>query len=199
LEFIHNKLKPFVEQELQVPFTWLKSEKTYVDFFEHKITRGDSKGKTHGFPIAGLCGINRDCKLPPIRKYLSEKDSDVQIYVGIAFDEPKRLERLKGTNKVSLLAQSGITEVEAKLLCLSYGLLSPIYDFTNRNGCWFCMNCKDEEWRRLIEKHGNLFDKLIQLETKYPERYRNNLTRSETPIQLKERIKTIAKQGSLFD
>ncbi len=25
-------------------------------------------------------------------------------------------------------------------LCKNYGLLSPIYSFTRRNGCWFCPN-----------------------------------------------------------
>jgi hypothetical protein len=198
LEFIHNKLKPFVENELQVPFVHLRSKKTYVDFFKHKITRGEHTGKTHGFPIAGMCAINRDCKIPPIRNYWKAQGTDVVQYIGIAADEPKRLDRLKD-NQVSLLGQCGITEKDAATLCLSYGLLSPIYNFTNRNGCWFCMNCKDEEWRRLITKHGRLFDKLLELEAEYPERYRNNLTRTETPTQLQKRIEHGSMQYSLFD
>jgi hypothetical protein len=55
-------------------------------------------------------------------------------YLGIAADEPKRLERLKGTNKISLLEKYGYTEKMAFDLCEKYGLLSPIYDFTKRGG-----------------------------------------------------------------
>lgn len=47
-------------------------------------------------------------------------------YVGIAHDEKKRLARLKD-NQISLLDKYGYTEDMAKVKCLEYGLLSPIY------------------------------------------------------------------------
>lgn len=61
-------------------------------------------------------------------------------YVGIAGDELKRLARLAGTNKVSLLAKYGVAETSALALCKRYNLLSPIYEFTSRGGCFFCHN-----------------------------------------------------------
>ena len=55
-----------------------------------------------------MCVINRDCKTGAIRKFMREKGlTDCITYVGIAADEPKRLARLEGTNKVSLLAKYG--------------------------------------------------------------------------------------------
>lgn len=55
-------------------------------------------------------------------------------YIGIAKDEPKRLERLRGTNRISLLEKYGYTEKMAFELCEKYDLLSPIYKFAPRGG-----------------------------------------------------------------
>ncbi len=53
-------------------------------------------------------------------------------YVGIAADEPARLTRLDGTNKISLLAEYGYTEQMAYDLCSKYDLLSPIYKVSQK-------------------------------------------------------------------
>ena len=112
-------------------------------------------------------------------------------YLGIAKDEPKRLGRLgrmEGGQKISLLDKYGYTEDDAKALCLAWGLLSPIYEFTDRNGCWFCPNCKDPEWRRLMTVHPELFDLLLEAERTIENPYRRCLTRTETPSELRARI-----------
>lgn len=198
-DFIYSRIKPFAENELKVPFVVLRSQKTYLDVFNHVLCRGERAGLTHGFAIPGMCAINRDCKIPPIRKYWKAKGSDVTQYVGIAADELKRLARLGGTNQVSLLDKYGFTERDAKALCRKYGLLSPVYDITDRNGCWFCPNCKDDEWSHMINNHPALFDRLVRLEHNTPNIYRTNLTRTETPTQLKKRILSYGEQLSLFD
>lgn len=65
------------------------------------------------FCVAGMCAVNRDCKIPPVRKYNAALSPDTVSYVGIAQDEPKRLARLDGVTKVSLLAKYGMTEADA--------------------------------------------------------------------------------------
>ena len=47
-DFIHQKLKPFVENELGCKFTVLRSDKTYDDVFHHIITRGPYEGLLRG-------------------------------------------------------------------------------------------------------------------------------------------------------
>lgn len=187
-DFIYNRLKPWVEEELGVPFIILHGNKTYKDCFNHIVCRGQAKGKTHGFAIPGMCLINRDCKIPPIKQFWSNLEDDVTQYVGIAADETKRLKRLDGTNKVSLLAKYSVTEDMAMELCKSMNLRSPSYDFTNRNGCWFCPNCKDREWLHILTNHPNLFDELIELEDSTENIYRRCLNRKETPKELKARL-----------
>lgn len=198
IDFINTRLKPFVERELQVPFVHLRSKKTYLDAFNHIITRGNQKGKTHGFPLPQMCLINRDCKIPPISAYWKRFEEDVTQYVGIASDEVKRNKRLEGTNKMSLLVKYGYTEKAAKELCSKYGLLSPIYEFTNRNGCWFCPNCKKSEFEHMIYNHPKLFDRLVDLEST-PNLYRRCLTVTETPSQIKRRTLLTGLQPTFFD
>lgn len=69
-----------------------------------------------------------------------------------------------GANRVSLLAKYKYTEQMAFELCKKYNLLSPIYDFTNRGGCWFCMNARDKALRHLRDNHSELWKKLLSLE-----------------------------------
>ena len=68
-DFIYDRLKPFCEKELGIKFTILHADKTYDEVFHHVITRGPHKGEVRGFAWAGMCAVNRDCKIPPVRKY----------------------------------------------------------------------------------------------------------------------------------
>lgn len=198
-DFVYQKLKPFVEDVLRVPFVVLRANKTYVDVFTHTITKGQNTGLAYGFAYPQMCAINRDCKLPAIRKYWKVNGVDVTQYVGIAYDEQDRLMRTHGTNIISLLEKYRVTEAQAARMCREAGLYSPCYEYSDRNGCWFCPNCKYDEWAHLIFKHGSLFDKLVELETTYPDRARRCLTINETPTELKRRILLNGEQLSIFD
>lgn len=133
IDFIKNKAIPLFES-WGYKVTVLHSDKTYMDCFNHYPTKGKRKGmglKT-GFPMAGKCTINKDCKVGPIRKY-KKMLGKVIDYIGIASDETKRLEKLDET-RISLLAKYNITEKDAFELCKKYDMLSPIYDFSPRGG-----------------------------------------------------------------
>ena len=130
---------------------------------------GRFKGKFYGFPIGGRCLINRDCKVAPIRRYLAniagsnrKVRKNIIQYIGIAIDEPKRLQRLSG-NKISLLAKYGYTEQMAREKCEQYGLLSPIYELSTRNGCWFCPNQSIPQFSDLRRRHPELWEELREL------------------------------------
>ena len=117
----------------------LHSDFTYMDCFNHVITRSktqDRNGKRAGFPLGGKCVINRECKIRPIKQYLkeAEKEGELCQLIGIAVDEPERVERLDGKKKRSVLVEFGYTEKMAYELAKEYGLLSPIYSFAPRGG-----------------------------------------------------------------
>ena len=197
-DFVYRTVKPFVEGVIGCNFRVLRAKRTYSDCFAAEVTRGKNIGKVRGYPLAGRCWANRDCKVEPITKFWKAIGDDVIQYVGIAADEPKRLERLRGTNLVSLLEKYNVAERDAKRLCEKYGMLSPVYRITSRNGCWFCPFCKEAEWEHMINKHEDIFDRLIDLENKYPDRAQTMLTYTETAAQLKRRILSYGEQMKLF-
>lgn len=161
-DFIYNVAIPKLES-WGYPVTVLKGKRTYFDKFYQVREKGNRAGMRYGFPMQGKCEINRDCKVRVIEKWLKNQPKDLTQYIGIAADEPKRLARLN-ENKISLLAKYGYTEKMAEQLCREYGLLSPIYEFTKRGGCFFCMNARDCELRHLRNNHPKLWNKLLSLE-----------------------------------
>lgn len=136
IDFIKNKAIPVFESwgyETKI----LRSDKTYLDSFyqiRKKSKYSSRVGMRQGFPMSGTCDINSACKMAPIRKYFRQIKDFVQ-YVGIAVDEPIRMNRIADAgDKVSLLEKYGYTEKMAFDLCEKYGLLSPIYEFAPRGG-----------------------------------------------------------------
>ena len=154
-DFIYTKGIPALER-MGIKVTVLRGKKTYVDLFTGRITRGPKKGMLRSFPVCGKCYVQRDCKLRPILRYQKTLPPDTVQYIGIAKDEQERLLRLEG-RQVSLLEKYNCTEQDAKELCRQAGLLSPIYQFTNRGGCWFCPNAKRKELRHLYDHHPELW------------------------------------------
>lgn len=161
-DFIYTKGIPALER-MGVKVTVLRSEKTYVDLFTGRVTRGPKKGMVRSFPVCGKCYVQRDCKLKPILRYQKTLPPDTVQYIGYAKDEQERLLRLEG-RQVSLLEKYNCTEQDAKELCRQAGLLSPIYEFTGRGGCWFCPNAKRRELRHLYDHHSDLWARMLELQ-----------------------------------
>ena len=80
---------------------------------------------------------------------------------------------------MSLLEKYGYTEDDAKQLCKQAGLLSPVYEFTDRGGCWFCPNAKLPELRHLYDHHPDLWKKMVRLQA-VPGKVTEKFNRSQT-------------------
>lgn len=163
IEWIYNTAIPRLE-EMGVKVDVVKDKQDYKSFFYKRRRGGKFKGRLYGFPIGGRCVINRNCKIRPIRNYYKqfEKDFIIVQYVGIAADEPIRLARLK-SNQISLLNKYGYTERMAVDKCEDYNLLSPIYRFSKRGGCWFCMNSTLHGYLHMRKHHTLLWGELESL------------------------------------
>ena len=176
-DFIYNTAIPALEQ-MGVKVVVLRSEKTYVELFTGQVTRGARKGMVRSFPLCGKCAIQRDCKLRPIRQYQKTLPPGTVKYIGIAQDEQGRLLRLEGGRQVSLLAKYNFTEQDAWQLCDSAGLLSPVYAFTDRGGCWFCPNAKRMELRHLYDYHPDLWGRMLELQA-FPNKATEKFNRTQ--------------------
>ena len=175
--FIYETAIPYFEKR-GIHTRVLRGQKTYLDCFYRIVSRGNAEGKLASFPLTGRCSIQRDCKLPPIRNYQKTLPQDTVYYLGIAADEPIRLARLKA-NQTSLLAKNNLTEKDAWAMCQAEGLLSPLYAFTGRGGCWFCPNAKLSELRHLYDHHPDLWQKMMRLQI-VPGKVTEKFNRSQT-------------------
>lgn len=188
--FIYEHAIPKIES-WGIPVRILPSSKTYIDCFYHVVKRSkypDIVGKYKGFPLTGRCYVQDRCKARTLDKYKKSLTDYIQ-YVGITADEPERLKKLK-KNQISLLWQDGLTQEDTYKICKTEGLLSPIYEFSNRGGCWFCPNSKDKELLYLKKHYPELWQKLIELgrEEKVATRRFN---RTDTMAELCQRLDAI--------
>lgn len=162
INFIHEKAIPAFER-YGIKTVVLRSDVNYVSSFTRQIKKGKHAGQIKAFPLCGMCCIQRDCKIPPIQRYIRALPDETVQYIGIAKDEQERLLRLNG-KRISLLDKYGYTERAAWELCQRHDLLSPIYEFTNRGGCWFCPNAKEKELRHLYDHHKDLWKRMLELQ-----------------------------------
>lgn len=150
--------------------------------------KGNHVGDKYGFPFVIGAWCNDRLKLGAIRKYQEQFGNDeVTHFVGIAYDEHIRWERMKKkeTSKCkyrSLLYEQKLTEQSAFQICEKYGLLSPMYksnDEIYRGGCWFCPKQCISDLYSLWKNYPIYFDKLLQMEPFSHNTFKPNCTLEE--------------------
>lgn len=104
MEWVHGTAIPLFHSwgyEVEI----VRADRDYLDLFYHIISKSKKEGrngKYAGFLIGGLCKANSALKTKPISDFYKGLNENFIQFVGIAADEPERLKRLIGTNKVSL-------------------------------------------------------------------------------------------------
>ena len=126
----------------------VKAKDDYVSVCSRKFKEPKANGTIYyGVQNSKPCYANTYLKIAPIKQYYKNfsKDYDIIQYVGIASDEPIRLKRLEGTNKISLLDKYGYTEAMAMAKCKEYGLVNPCYSMDIRGGVLGLFQCKHQQ------------------------------------------------------
>lgn len=154
---MHGYIKK-VEKYIKRKITILKpNEELFKKWFYGIITRGKNKGNVRGYPlIVHPCWWARESKIKPLQKY--QKDSDI-VYIGIAYDELKRVSKEKNNFKYPLIEWKW-TEQD----CINYlnkkGLFNPLYTKFNRLGCWICQKQKKASLYSLYKHYPLLWAQL---------------------------------------
>lgn len=195
--FIHGRAIPFLKEH-GIKVNVIRSEMTFIQSFYRVLKKGKNIGKINSWPLCGKCCIQRDCKLAPIKAFQESLGPDVIQYIGIAYDEPERLERLDRKRQVSLLEKYRLTERDAVKLCKDWGLYSLVYQFTKRNGCFFCPNSKMQELRHLYDYHPDLWMRLLECQ-KAPNKATEKFNRNYQIDEIDARFRFEDTQLSLFD
>ena len=98
-----------------------------------------------------------------------EPSSQIVQILGIAADEPKRIERhSKRDNVILPLVEIGWTEAMCREWCEKNDLLSPIYTTATRGGCWFCHNQGVDQLRLLRKNYPDLWALLLKWDNDSP-------------------------------
>lgn len=93
---------------------------------------------------------------------------NIVLYLGIAADEPKRIERHAVPGKVLPLVDIGWDEAYCRQWCQENNLLSPIYTTATRGGCWFCHNQGVDQLRLLRKDYPELWQMLLKWDNDSP-------------------------------
>lgn len=167
---------------------------TFKEQFYRIKKRGNHIGDNYGFPYIVGAWCNSRLKLEPIKKYLKQFDEPVIQYVGIAYDEPERYEKLNHETHIAPLYDLKITEKEAMEICREYDLLSPVYEDSFRGGCWFCVKQSIKQLKYIYIYHFELWSILREMEKDSHNTFKTNYTLA----QLEERFKNEEKQYKIF-
>lgn len=135
--------------------------RSFEEWFYQKKVRGKNKGEIYGFPISASKGgwCMRNLKIIPYENYLKDVPDKI-TYLGIAADEIKR-GRNKNGYKYPLI-EMGWTEQDCYKWCKENNLLSPTYEHSFRDGCWFCPKQRVSELRRLRNHYPEYWEIMMK-------------------------------------
>lgn len=147
-----------------------KEKVSYADYFYQQMIQGKNVGKIKGFPMQKGNWCTK-LKLSAFPKY---SKGSIE-YIGIAADEPERIERFIGKPNVRLpLVEAGWTETMCRQWCEENNLLSPIYTTAMRGGCWFCHNQSVGQLRQLRRDYPELWSLLLKWDKDSPVVFKPN-------------------------
>ena len=169
------KAEKILKEKFNIEVTHLKGITFKEQFYKVK-QRGNHIGDNYGFPYTIGAWCNDRLKMQPIKEYLRKQKEQVIQYVGIAYDEPKRYERLNHETHIAPLYDLKITEKEAMEICEKYDLVSPIYKTSFRGGCWFCPKQRLSQLKWLYKEHNDLWNILKDMEKDSFNTFKPNVT-----------------------
>lgn len=140
------------------------SKITYENYFYKVFEDGKNKGRIYGFPFLRGPWCNPRLKLTA--RVGAIQPGDIE-YIGIAYDEKKRHKIISET-KVAPLVDFQIDEDLCGLHCMYEGILSPAYETSYRDGCWFCHNQGVDQLRHLRKTYPEYWELLLKWDADSP-------------------------------
>lgn len=165
-----KKADVIIKERYGIDVEHMTAGKSYEEYFYERRKRGKYSGNIYGFPTIYQPWCNSNLKLKA--KGVISKSNYVTQYLGICSDEPKRIERLNGTNCIPLPAQLGYSEKMCYDLAKSLDLLSPIYENATRGGCWFCHNQSIDQLRHLRKNYPDYWLLMLKWDKDSPLSFR---------------------------
>lgn len=173
------KFEKYIDRKITI----IKAEKNWDSWFYRVKQKGKHKGEIYGFPYTIGAWCNSRLKMVPINKYFNQQKEHIR-YIGIAYNEPKRYERLKN-NEVAPLYEWKITEDDVIKYLTDRNILNPLYAKFSRLGCWCCPKQSLQSLKVLRKEYPDLWNKLLEYDKYSPVSFKPNYTVK----QLEERFR----------
>ena len=144
-------------------------------FYRTLYSKKHQREQIYGFPCTKGAWCNSRLKMAAIRQIpKSDGVTNIVQYLGIAADEPERIERHTKPNVILPLVLIGWDEAYCRQWCEENDLLSPIYSSSARGGCWFCHNQGVEQLRLLRRNYPELWKLLLKWDEDSPITFKPN-------------------------
>jgi len=153
---------------------------SFEDYFYRKKVRGKYIGTIYGWPFTIYKTCARVMKWEPMQKYC--KNRNYSFLIGIAKGENRKI--LEPNE--SLLIKYGLTEEDARKLCLKYDLLNPLYQHFKRLGCVRCPKQGKIALKKVRELEPDKFQWCIDHDHESPVKFKPNKTFNEFIVEIVE-------------
>lgn len=163
-----KKADAIINERLGIEVQHVSTGQTYSNFFHRtrRKSRIGKNGEIYGWPGVKANWCTTELKIKAFKKL---QIGEVCIYLGIAKDEPDRIEKHKSENNVKMpLVEAGWTEAMCREWCEKNGLLSPIYTTATRGGCWFCHNQSIDQLRLLRKNYHEYWELMLKWDCDSP-------------------------------
>lgn len=173
-----NDIK-YVELKPKLDFDYLMFEKPVKK-------RGTNIIHKYGYSwCGGVCRWGTTEKLKALENYCKGHYE----YVGIAYDEPKRLEKERKGNKLFPLADWRMEEKDCLLYCYEHNFKwlengTPLYSILDRVSCWCCRNKNLKELKGIYKYLPHYWQKLKEIES----RLKMPMKKNKTLIELEQKF-----------
>lgn len=161
-------------KKLGIKFTILKPNKPF-DYlaFEKIVHKRDGSTQLGYSWCGGLCRWGTTEKLKALERYCN---GNIE-YVGLAFDEQKRIMKQRKGIKEFPLNVWELTEADALQHCYDFGIQYEeeghrLYDLLDRASCYCCGNKNLKELRNIYQNLPEYWEKLRDMQARTPRLYR---------------------------
>ena len=164
---VKDKVYKLLEEKNIPLITIMPLEPFEYKMFEKPVNKKDgSVGKGYSW-CGGRCRWGTTAKIKSLEDYCKGHYE----YVGIAVDEPQRLEKERKGNKIFPLAEWGMTEKDCLQYCYDRGFNwkedgVELYSILDRVSCWCCANKNLKELKNYYLHLPKYWEKLKELQSK---------------------------------
>lgn len=158
-----------VEEYIDRPITVLKPEKSFDDIFINQKRNQSSEYSElngYGWPSMNRRWCTTMLKKDVFKKYIKNKYSDnYYIYIGLAYDEQKRVIKNKDKHIIYPLCEWKMTEANCLQYCCDKGFdWNGLYKIFKRVSCYLCPLQSKGDWLNLQRFYPDLFADAIRLD-----------------------------------